>query len=93
MLTIGGVIVGAILIFIGGVWVFLNHENRGLLESETKLMKQDGKFPDEPDYMKNFRVNRSEGELETNRVNKYWAIAVLITGIAIIIITLLARPG
>ena len=80
MFFIIGWIVGTTLVLVGAVWFFLNTMMRGLNEAEVELMKQDGRFEGEPEYMKKFRVARSEWDLATNRRNRERAIEMFIAG-------------
>lgn len=90
MLTIIGWVIGAILTLIGGIWLICNLMMHGLVKTEVELMKRETKIEGEPDYMKDFRVFRSEWDLEINERNKYKAISILVIGILILILAYLS---
>lgn len=85
-MEIAGWIIGILLILIGLAWLCGLFMFRPLHKAEIEMMKQDGKFEDEPDYMQNFRVMRSEFDLEANTGYIAYATLSLSLGITIIIL-------
>lgn len=61
---IGMLVIGVLLTTTGHAGLVFSNTFSDLAKIEVELMKKDGKFEGEPDYMKDFRVARSEYDLE-----------------------------
>lgn len=86
-MVIFGWIIGILLILIGLGCAKINLSYREITQAEVNMMKEDGKFEGEPYWMKDFRVSRSEGDLQDNiRHGNFCRIPIFI-GIIIIFIT------
>lgn len=62
--------------------------SRPLIKTEIELMKKDGKFDGEEEFMQNFRVARSEWDLVKNVRNTKLSIIFLAAGIIIFVVSL-----
>lgn len=87
-LAVIGWFISCFLVLVGGfVWVLCGLF-RPFNYAEINGMKQGGRFEDEPEYMRQFRVTRAEFDLESNlRHSRYAAISTVagITGIMILV--------
>ncbi len=90
VITILAWIVGVLLTVVGGVWWFCNALMRPLNEAEVRMMQENGKLSeDEPEFMKDFRVARSEGDLMDNLRARPKAIGIFVAGVVIIVALIL----
>lgn len=80
---ISGLVIGVLLVIIGYVGLVFSNTFSDLTEMEVELMKKDGKFEGEPDYMQKFRVARSEYDLEDDRKNIKYSKIIMYTGYSI----------
>lgn len=83
-----GWILGILLVVVGLIGSFFNRQFNPLHKAEVELMKRDGKFEEEPDYMQNFRVSRAEGELMDNERRFIIYRRLLFVGVTIILVLL-----
>ncbi len=92
-MTILGWIAGFLLILIGLGWflyLYLQYGFNRLSRAEAELMRRDGLFPGEPEYMRDFRVARAEWDIVD--VGKHIKVAVAFIAIgATIILYLVLR--
>ena len=77
-------IVAVLLILIGGGWLALCLLFQPVHEAEVVLMKRGGKFEGEEDYMQQFRVARSEWDLDDNA--RYIRHASSLLGIGLLLV-------
>ncbi len=87
MITFGWV-VGILLIFVGLIWficaIFHCGLNR-LCKAEAEMMRKDGLWEGEPEYMRDFRVSRAEWDIIDVGKHVKFAAALITIGTAIIL--------
>ena len=81
MLIVIGWIIGIVCVFVGCVWLYFNLILRPLHLAEVELMKRDGKFEGDPDWVQEFNVVQSEWDLQANTRNRYIATGIIVAGV------------
>ena len=79
------------LIASGIYWLPFLRQWDPLIRKEIESMRKHGKFEDDPEYMRTYRVADSEGALITNMRNiKLCKIAIIIGSVIIVILVIKA---
>ncbi len=72
------------------MYTYLQYGFNELTYAETEMMKKDGLFPGEPEFMRDFRVARTEGDIvDRVKLDIKFAAILIVIGTAIIIFLLL----
>ncbi|MCH8986761.1 hypothetical protein IIA94_01185 [Patescibacteria group bacterium] len=78
-------VIGIVVMVVGLTWLAFSIAFRKLTKSEVEMMKKDGKFDGEPEFMRSFRVARAGWDLVSSTRHLALSSFIFIVGVIIMI--------